>query len=96
MVRLQNVESSRGGKGEKKKQPLEEGWLVKLFGFLFLEKPYHGLDDEKSLQVVGVCGGEVTERQGEELEEYEEGGGDGGDGGDDGDGDGGGDDDRHD
>ena len=40
--------------------------MVKLFGFLFLEKLYHGLDDGKSVQVVGVCGGEVTKRQGEE------------------------------
>ena len=40
--------------------------MVKLLGFLFLEKPYHGLDDGKSVQGVGVCGGEVTERQGEE------------------------------
>ena len=40
--------------------------MVKLFGFLFLEKPYHGLDDGKSVQGEGVCGGEVTERQGEE------------------------------
>ena len=35
--------------------------MVKLFGFLFLEK-----DDGKSVQGVGVCGGEVTERKGEE------------------------------